>query len=86
MDWLDELEFWLLALLAGLLLIASPLWVAWRFAHVQRYAEAIFCLLLWGSCSVAFVRDLRQSRFSWVTGFLLGLWFILTLVLHFVLA
>ena len=81
LDWLDSLEVAFFALLAGALLLVSPLWLMWRYAHTQRYGAAFFCFLLWASCAAVFVRDFRQSRFSWVSGALLVLWFGLTLTL-----
>ena len=84
-DRLDGLEVAVFALLAGVLLIVSPLWLTWRYAHTQRYGAAFFCFLLWASGVAACVRDLRQSRFSWVSGALLVLWFGLTLTLGFAL-
>ena len=83
LDWLDGLEVAVFALLAGGLLLVSPLWLAWRYAHTQRYGAAFFCFLLWASCAAACARDMRQSRLSWVSGALLALWFSLTLALGF---
>jgi hypothetical protein len=78
---LDALEFTIVAIPAGLILLFGPLFAAFHFFCTQRPLAAAFVFGLWVLCAVGCVRDFRRDRFSWLSGSLALLWLIATLVL-----
>lgn len=84
-DWLDGIEVTVVAIVAALLLVLGPLFITYRFVLVHRNAAALLTGTLWLCCVAACVRDFRRHQLSWVSGGVLGLWVVTTLILGFVL-
>ena len=80
-DWLDGIEVTVVAIVAALLLVLGPLCITYRFALVHRHGAALLTGALWICCVSTCVRDFRRRRLSWVSGGLLALWPVTTLVL-----
>ena len=83
-DWLDNVEVAVIAIIAAVLLILGPLFITYRFALAHRHAAALLTGALWVCCVAACVRDFRRQRLSWVSGAVLILWLVTTLVLGFI--
>jgi len=75
-DWLDGIELAAYAIVASLLLVVGPVYLVVRFIVAHRYSPGIALALLWCGCVAICIRDVRQRRFSWVTGCLVALWLI----------
>jgi len=84
-DWLDGIEVTIVAIVAALFLVLGPLFITYRFALAQRPTAALLTGTLWLCCVTACVRDLRRQRLSWVSGGILALWLVTTIVLGFVI-
>lgn len=82
-NWLDGIEVTIVAILAAVLLVLGPLFIAYRFALAHRHIAALLTGALWICCVSACVRDFRRQRLSWVSGGVIALWLITTLVLGF---
>jgi hypothetical protein len=85
-DWLGNIEVAVVAIVAVFLLVAGPLFITYRFALAQRHAAALLTGALWLCSVAACVRDFRRQRLSWVSGSVLILWFVTTLVLGFIVS
>jgi hypothetical protein len=85
-DWLDGIEVTVVATVAALLLVLGPLFITYRFALAHRHGAAFLCGALWICCVAACVRDFRRQRLSWVSGGVLALWLVTTLVLGLIMA
>ena len=77
--WLDDVEFWILAIVAGLLLAVGPLVIAYRLVLVGSLGSALLTGAVWLTSVVACVRDFRRHRFSWISLGVLSLWLVTTL-------
>jgi len=84
-DWLDGIEVTVVAIVAALLLVFGPLFITYRFALVHRQAAALITGALWICCVAACLRDFRRQRLSWVSGGVLALWLMTTVVLGFIM-
>src|SRR5436190_5589127 len=80
-DWLDNVEVALVATVASLLLLLGPLFITYRFALAHRPVAAALSGALWLCCAAFCVRDVRRRRMSWVSGGVLILWLLTTLLL-----
>ena len=80
-DWLDGIEVTVVAIVAALLLVLGPLFISYRFALAHRHEAALLTGALWICCIAAWVRDFRRQPLSWVSGGVLALWLVTTLVL-----
>ena len=86
LKWLDNIEVAVVAIASGLLLLIGPLLITYRFGLVHRYEARVLIGALW-LCSVLIcIRDFRRKRLSWVSGGVLALWAVTTLVLGFIVA
>jgi hypothetical protein len=86
LDWLDSIEVTIVAILAAIMLVLGPLFITYRFALAQRYGAALLTGALWIISVAACVRDFRRQRISWISGGVLALWLVTTVVLGFVVA
>jgi hypothetical protein len=82
--WLEGIEVAVVGIVAALLLVFAPLFITYRFALAHRSASALLTGALWLCCVAACVRDFRRQRLSWVSGGVLALWLVTTLVLGFI--
>jgi hypothetical protein len=80
LTWVDFLDVAIYAIPMGLLMIAGPLLVAYKFLTTGRYLPAGVLIALWLACAATCVRDIRRRHFSWVSGGLCATWLVLTLV------
>ena len=78
-DWLDGIELVVCGVVAAVLLVAGPIYLAVRFIAAHHYLPALGLSLLWCGCIAACIRDLRRKSFSWLTGGLAAIWFVTTL-------
>jgi hypothetical protein len=78
---MDAIEFAIPAVLTAVLLVAGPIALIVHFLRAQHYAAAGASAVLWLLAAICSVRDLSRRRFSPVTGVLLGVWLIGTLVI-----
>jgi hypothetical protein len=81
--WLDGVEVVVVAIIAAALLIFGPLFLVIRFYAAHHYLHALVLGVFWCGCIAACVRDFRRKCFSWVTGSLVALWVILTLLIGY---
>jgi len=84
-DWLDGIEVAIVGIVAAGLLVPGPLFITYRFALAHRHGAALLTGALWLCCVAACVRDFRRQRLSWVSGGIVVLWLVTTLVLGFIL-
>lgn len=82
--WLDGIEVTIVAVVAALLLVLGPLFITYRFVLAHRHEAAVLTGALWLCCIVACIRDLRRQRLSWVSGGVLSLWLVTTLIVGFI--
>jgi hypothetical protein len=84
LGWLDSIEVFLFALIAGLLILVGPIVL---FAHLMlahNYFYASLIGLIWLGGFVAVRGDFQQRRVGWMSGILFGLWLIVTLLIGLV--
>jgi len=86
LEWLDGFEVTVVAIVAALLLVLGPLFITYRFALAHRNIAAWLTGALWILSVAACVRDFRRRRLSWVSGGVLAIWLVTTVVLGFILA
>jgi hypothetical protein len=79
--WMDAIEFAVPAILAAVLFVAGPIALIVHFLWAQHYAAAVASAGLWLFAAICCGRDLSRRRFSPITGILLGVWFIGTLII-----
>ena len=84
-DWLDGIEVAVAAIVAALLLVFGPLFITYRFVLAHRQAPALLTGALWLCCVAACVRDFRRQRLSWVSGGVIALWLVTTIVLGLIM-
>jgi hypothetical protein len=82
-DWLDGIEVTIVAIFAAVLLVLGPLFITYRFALAHRHIAALLTGALWICSVAACVRDFRRRQLSWISGGVLAVWLITTLVLGF---
>ena len=85
-DWLDGIEVTIVAIVAAVFLVLGPLFITYRFALAHRHAAALLTGALWVCCVAACIRDFRRRRLGWISGGILALWLVTTLVLGFCVA
>ncbi len=78
-DALDGIELVVCGGLAAVMLVGGPIWLIADFVARQRYLLAGILGLLWCVCIAVGVRDLRRTRFGWLTGILVVGWLITTM-------
>jgi hypothetical protein len=82
-DWLDGIEVTLVAIFAALLLVIGPLFITYRFVLAHRHGAALLTGALWICCVAVCVRDFRRQRLTWLSGGVLALWIVTTLIVGF---
>ena len=84
-DWLDNIEVTIVAIIAALLLLVGPIFIVYRFALANRNGAAVLTGVLWLCCVAACIRDFRRQRLSWISGGVLVVWIVTTVVLGFII-
>lgn len=84
LDWLDGIEVMVVAIVAALLLVIGPLFITYRLVLAHRHEAALLTGALWICCVAVCVRDFRRQRLTWLSGGILALWLVTTLVVGFV--
>ncbi len=84
-NWVVDFELLIFAILAGAIIFLLPILFVIRFINIGAYWKASVIGFVWLMTATTSVRDYIRKKFSWISGSVLIVWVVLTVIFAFVL-